>query len=104
MFLLCSESTASMLISHNALLHKYVEPMQRSPTESSPFIVHRPTQLHLKPAAKRGYASLMMLRRRRTSGTIRRSTMQHKLNPEQGQADAVFHPRCTLLHAVDLFH
>lgn len=59
--------------------------------------VYRPMQLHLKPAVKRGYASLMMLTRRRTSGRRRRSTMQHKLNPEQGKS---FHPYISSMHFI----
>lgn len=51
------------------------------------FFPLRPMHLLLKPAVMKGYVSLMMLKRKkRTSGRRRRSTMQHKLNPEQGGA------------------
>lgn len=53
-------------------------------------LLHRPMQLLLKPVVKRGFASLMMLKRKRTYGKRRRSTMQHKQNPEQGSPDDFF--------------
>ena len=72
---------------------------------SSGLFVHRPMRLPLKPAVKKGYASLTMPKRKRTFGRRRRSTMQHKLNPEQGKpADIilVFSSVSAVLYMVNL--
>lgn len=54
--------------------------------------VPRPMQLHLKPAVKRGYNNLMILKKKRTFGRRKRWTMQHKLNPEHGNpCDVLVH-------------